>query len=313
MTGGSGFIGTALVKALLEQNHQLYLGLRASGAFDAPNKQIIPCAFSLESLPELRLKETLKAVDVVIHAAARVHVMKDKSKDPLSLFRRINTKATLDLARQAAEAGVKRFIFISTIKVNGEESKAPFSADDLPSPQDPYALSKYEAEKLLLALAAESMMEVVIIRPALVYGPGVKGNFKQMLAWLNKGLPFPVLSVPNQRSFIFLDNLVHLILTAMRHPKAANQIFLASDGEDLSTECLLTLTAQAFHKKARLVRLPYSMVKIFSKFLGQEERMRRLFGSLQVDIQKTSQNLDWVPKISLKEGLLRTAEAYLEE
>jgi UDP-glucose 4-epimerase len=218
ITGERGFIG----RALLRQPGVVSIGLwQLTGSTD--------------------YQTSLNGVDAVIHAAARVHVMCETHTDPLAAFRAANVDVTVNLARQAAEAGVKRFIFLSTVKVNGEASLIgkPFTAADLPAPEDPYAISKYEAEQGLIQLARDTAMEVVIVRPPLVYGPGVKGNFQQLIKWLRRGIPLPLKSIENRRSLIALDNLVDLLMVCASHPKAGNKIFLASDGEDLSTQELL--------------------------------------------------------------------------
>jgi len=253
--------------------------------------------------------------DVVIHLAARVHIMNDDSTDPLSEFRKVNTEGTLNLARQASESGVKRFIYLSSIKVNGESTKAgeSFSPDDEFISDDPYGLSKYEAEQDLLALAAETGMEVVIIRPPLVYGPGVKANFSSMMKWVNKGVPLPFGAVHNKRSLVALDNLVDFIIHCISHPKAANEVFLISDGYDVSTTELLQKVAKAFGKRAFLIPVPVSLMKFAARLLGKGDVSDRLFGSLQVDSSKVLELLGWKPVITMDDELKITAEAYLNE
>jgi len=254
-------------------------------------------------------------IDVVVHLAARVHIMNDDSSDPLAEFRKVNTDGTLNLARQAAESGVKRFIYLSSIKVNGEitETGQSFVPDDTFVPDDPYGLSKYEAEQGLLALAKETNMEVVIIRPPLVYGPGVKANFHSMMRWIYKGVPLPFGAVYNQRSLVALDNLVSFIIHCIDHPKAANGVFLISDGEDVSTTELLQKVAKAFDKKAILLPVPVSLMKFVSKLLGKADVANRLFGSLQVDSSKARDLLGWKPVITMDGQLKKTAEVYLQE
>lgn len=256
----------------------------------------------------------LKGVEVVIHCAARVHVMNDEASSPLAEFRRVNVEGTLNLAQQAAVAGVKRFIFLSSIKVNGEGTAPgmPYCADGAATPLDAYGISKHEAEQGLLALAAESGMEVVIIRPVLVYGPGVKANFLSMMRWLYKGIPLPVGAIHNNRSLVALDNLVDLIVTCIDHPAAANQVFLVSDGEDLSTTDLLRRAGTALGKPARLLPVPSWMLELGANLLGRQALARRLCGSLQVDISKTRELLDWSPPVSVDDALRKTAEHFLE-
>ena len=252
----------------------------------------------------------LLGVSQVVHAAARVHVMQDAALDALTEYRRVNVQGTLNLARQAAATGVKRFIFLSSVKVNGEATQPGqfFTADDAPSPQDPYGISKMEAVEGLREIAARTGMEVVIIRPPLVYGPGVKANFQAMTRWLVRGAPLPFAAIThNRRSLVALDNLVDLIVTCIHHPAAANQTFLVSDGEDLSTTDLLRRMGHALGKPARLLPVPPALLKLEATLLGKPEMAQRLCGSLQVDISKTRQLLGWSPPVSVDEGLRRAA------
>jgi len=239
--------------------------------------------------------------------------MDDATRDPLAAFRAVNVAGTLRLARQAAEAGVRRFVFISSIKVNGEQTEPgqTFSAADAPDPQDPYGISKAEAEAGLMALAAETGMELVVIRPPLVYGPGVKANFLSMMHWLARGVPLPFGSVDdNQRSFVALDNLVDLIATCIDHPAAANQVFLAGDGEDLSTTALLRRLAAAMGVPARLLPVPVWALRTGARLVGKGAVFQRLCANLQVDISKARQVLGWNPPISVDEGLRRAAVGF---
>jgi nucleoside-diphosphate-sugar epimerase len=252
----------------------------------------------------------LPSVDVLIHAAARAHLMKDEVADPLAEYRRVNVEGTLNVARQAAAAGVKRFVFISSIKVNGEatvKGKA-FHADDIPAPEDAYGLSKLEAEQSLVKLAAETGMELVIIRPPLVYGPGVKGNFASMIKLVGKELPLPLGAIHNKRSLVGIDNLVDLIIRCIDHPAAANQVFLAGDGEDLSTTELLRGVGRAMGKSARLIPVPAGLLQLGATVLGRKAMAQRLLGSLQVDISKTCELLNWKPPYTVEEGLRRCFE-----
>jgi nucleoside-diphosphate-sugar epimerase len=247
----------------------------------------------------------LASQGVVIHTAARAHIMKDEVPDPLAEYRKVNVDGTLNLARQAAEAGVRRFVFISSIKVNGEQTPVnqPFTAEDASAPEDAYGVSKMEAEQGLQALAAETGMEVVIIRPPLVYGPGVKGNFASMIKLVEKGLPLPLGAIHNKRSLVALDNLVGLIITCIDHPAAANQAFLAGDGEDRSTTELLQGVARAMGKPSRLVPVPAGLLMFGATVLGKKAMAQRLLGSLQVDISKARNLLGWQPPLSVEEGL----------
>jgi nucleoside-diphosphate-sugar epimerase len=237
--------------------------------------------------------------------------MKDEVADPLAEYRRVNVDGTLNLARQAAAAGVKRFIFISSINVNGEQTSPfkPFTADDLVSPNDVTGISKWEAEQGLQQLAAETGMELVIIRPPLVYGPGVKGNFASMIKLVAKGLPLPLGAIHNQRSLVAVDNLVDLIITCIDHPAAANQVFLAGDGQDMSTTELLRGVARAMGKPSRLIPVPASLLMLGATVLGKKAMAQRLLGSLQVDISKARNLLGWEPPVSVDEGLKRCFSA----
>lgn len=249
----------------------------------------------------------LTGVNVIIHLAARVHVMQDEHHNPLKAFRETNVKGTINLARQAASAGVKRFIFVSSIKVNGEQtlSGRPYTTDSAAMPQDAYGISKYEAEQQLLALAKETGMEVVVIRPPLVYGPGVKGNFASLMKWARAGIPLPLGAIHNRRSLVAVDNLVSLMITCIDHPFAANQIFLVSDGEDMSTSDLSRRLAKAAGASSRLIPVPAGLLKVGLTVLGKRMIAQRLLGSLQVDISKTREVLGWTPPISVDEGLRR--------
>jgi UDP-glucose 4-epimerase len=312
LTGASGFVGAAVQARLLDDPgyavRSVYRRLPLS-----PFAGLEVCQVQgLE--PHNDWQPALEGVDVIIHCAARVHVMDEREADPLEAFRRVNVRGTLRLAEQAAESGVRRFIYLSSIKVNGEGTLPghPFSADDLPAPVDPYGISKLEAEQALLRLAAEMQMEVVIIRPVLVYGPGVKANFRSMMAWLNRGAPLPLGTITNKRSLVALDNLVDLIVTCIHHPCAANQVFLVSDDEDLSTSELLRRMARALGQPARLLPLPMWLLNVFAQILGKKAVSQRLCGSLQVDINKTKTLLEWTPVISVNGALEKTAKDFLE-
>lgn len=303
LTGSTGFVGRQLVKQLVkEKDVSLNLALRSREEAFAPEISLFA---PMDLAAHTDWQEALKGCDVVIHAAARVHIMDEKVKNPLQEFRRINTEGTLNLAAQAARSGVKRFIFISTIKVNGELTLAnqSFTADDLPNPLDPYAISKYEAEQGLKQIAATTKMEVVIIRPPLVYGAGVKGNFQRLLNWLQKGVPLPLGAITNKRSFVALENLSSLIMNCITNPRAANQVFLVSDGEDLSTTELLRRMGLSINKSVYLLPIPQFLLKYTAILLGKREVFERLCGSLQVNISKTKEFLDWEPEVSIYEAL----------
>lgn len=310
LTGASGFVGQALL-ASLGQRHRIRIVVRDSRAARCPEGvAIVQASLSLDQDWSAAVSE----VNVVVHCAARVHIMNDVAVDPLAEFRRVNVAGTLHLARQAAQAGARRFIFLSSIKVNGEHTLPgmPFTAEQPPAPQGAYAISKYEAEDGLRALAQETGMEVVVIRPPLVYGPGVKANFLAMMRWLARGVPLPLGSITeNRRSLVALGNLVDLIATCIEHPAAANQVFLVSDGEDLSTTALLQRMASALGRPARLIPLPTAALTLAAGLLGRSGLARRLCDSLQVDIGKTKELLAWSPPLSVDEGLRRTAEHWL--
>ncbi len=307
VTGATGFVGGALVRRLSADGASAdILAAVRSAALNLPDGVK---SLSIGDLsPSTDWYRVLHEVDVVVHCAARVHVMSDKSMTPLAEFRRINVQVTSNLARQAAVAGVRRFIFLSSVKVNGEFTQAgqSFAADDFPAPQDPYGISKYEAEQLLRQIAAETGMEVVIIRPPLVYGPGVKANFESMMRWLVRGVPLPLAAITgNRRSLVALDNLIDLIITSLDHPAAANQTFLVSDGEDLSTVDLLNRMGSALNRPARLFYVPSALLKLGSLLVNKPGIYSRLCGSLQLDISKARQLLAWTPPVSVDEGLQR--------
>ncbi|TXR35465.1 SDR family oxidoreductase [Ectopseudomonas mendocina] len=303
LTGASGFIGSKLFFELKRGISFQVAGLCRRLPQDANDTGLYPVG----DLQQADLSALLPGVDVLIHTAARAHIMKDEVADPLEEYRHVNVEGTLNLARQAAAAGVRRFIFISTIKVNGESTVngQAYSAYDTPAPEDAYGLSKLEAEQGLMQLAAETKMEVVIIRPPLVYGPGVKGNFASMIKLVEKGLPLPLGGIHNKRSLVGIDNLVDLIIRCIDHPAAANQVFLAGDGEDLSTTELLRGVGKAMGKPARLIPVPAGLLQFGATLLGKKAMAQRLLGSLQVDISKTCELLDWKPPYTVEEGLRR--------
>ncbi|WP_419737148.1 UDP-glucose 4-epimerase family protein [Pseudomonas sp. COR18] len=311
LTGASGFVGQALLARLLADGKH-----RPRGAYRRLPEAIAPDAEACvvgDLGPEVDWREALFDIDTVVHCAARVHVMQDRAADPLAEFRRANVDGTLHLARQAAEAGVRRFVFLSSIKVNGEgtEPGKPYMADDLPAPSDPYGVSKLEAEQGLWSIATQTGMEVVVIRPVLVYGPGVKANFRNMMKWLSKGVPLPLGAIHNRRSLVALGSLVDLIVTCLEHPDAAGQVFLASDGEDLSTTQLLRRMARALGKSPLLLPVPQRWLSGMAHMLGRDALAQRLCGSLQVDIQKTRQILGWVPPLTVDEALGLAADHFL--
>ncbi|WP_263260891.1 SDR family oxidoreductase [Pseudomonas sp. RIT-PI-S] len=305
LTGATGFVGGAILKDLVSRGLKITVSTRG----------VLPVGYLGSTVHigaldgDTNWGPGLKGVDVVVHSAARVHVMREQSKDALSAFRRVNVEGTLNLARQAVKAGIKRFIFISSIKVNGESTTPgnAYKPDDAPAPVDAYGISKMEAELGLKKLAEETGLEIVIIRPVLVYGPGVKANFLRMMHWLKKGIPLPFGAIDNRRSLVALENLANLVGICVNHPAAANQTFLVSDGEDLSTTELLKRMATALGRPAYLIPVPPIVLRAMSSLLGMENFTQRLCGSLQVDISKTCELLAWSPPMSVADALVSTA------
>ncbi len=306
VTGAAGFIGRRLVSELLTSGFDVIASMRKhSKSIDQGVVQRIDG----EITPQNNWTQTLKGVSNIVHLAARAHVLKDSSSDPLAEFRKTNVHGTLNLAAQAAKNGVKRFIFISSIGVNGNQSARPFTINDPPNPVEPYAVSKFEAESGLRQIADETGMELVIIRPPLVYGPGAPGNFGRLVRLVQKGMFIPLGKVNNRRSLVALDNLVDLILTCLEHPAAAGQIFLVSDGEDLSTPELIRKIARTMGKKARLLPVPPYLLRLAGRIMGKSAEVERLIGSLQVDITHTCETLGWKPVVSMDEQLKKIVEA----
>ena len=312
VTGATGFVGNALVRRLATDPActGLVAAVRRKSESQPEGVRQVQVG---DLLPTSDWDLALQGVDAVVHCAARVHVMKDDAKDPMQAYREVNVNGTLNLARQAAQVGVGRFVFVSTIKVNGEATQPgqPFTADDVPSPLDPYGVSKLEAERGLREIEAETGMEVVIVRPPLVYGPSVKANFAAMMRWVARGIPLPLGAIHNARSMVALDNLVDLLVACLKHPAAAGQTFLVSDGQDVSTTELLRRTAQAMGKKALLLPVPASMLELGATLLGKRAVAQRLCGSLQLDIAKTRRLLGWNPPLTLDQGLKKAVEGMI--
>jgi nucleoside-diphosphate-sugar epimerase len=309
VTGANGFVGLALGARLRKDGTSVRSAVRTLGS-NAASVDLVEIG-DLDAATDWA--DALVHVSHVVHLAARVHVMNDTGADQLAKFRRVNVEGTANLAHQAAAAGVRRFVYLSSIKVNGEftERGRPFTADDAPAPEDPYGVSKHETEQLLRRLAAETEMEVVIIRPPLVYGPRVKANFEALMRWLARDRPLPLAAATgNRRSFVGLDNLVDLIVTCLNHPAAANQTFLASDDEDLSTVDLLQRLGDALGHPSRLFYMPPALLKVGAKVVGQSGAYQRLCGSLQLDIAKTRKLLGWAPPVSVDDGLRRAAKGF---
>jgi len=310
VTGATGFVGDAVVRALAGRE------MRVRAAVRRPDARL-PGAVEAVQVGDIvgttRWDDALRGVDAVVHARGGVHVMHDVAADPLAEFRRVNVAGTVRLAREAARAGVKRFVFVSSIKVSGEGTRPgrPFRADDEPDPVDPYGVSKREAEDELRLVARETGLEVAIVRPVLVYGPGVKGNFHSMMRWLHRGVPLPLGAVHNRRSLVALDNLVDLLVTTLVHPAAANRTFLVSDGEDLSTTELLRRTATALGTRARLLPVPAPLLQGAARVAGRRAVADRLCGNLQVDITPTRELLGWTPSVAIDTALERAARHFL--
>jgi len=328
VTGANGFVGRPLCEALLAKPVSVRAALRSAQS----HLKGVEVEMVGEISGNTDWAAALIGIDVVIHLAARVHVMKDSSDDSLAEFRKVNVDGTEHLARCAARAGVKRLVYVSSIKVNGEStpltsrpvaSKIPpspplaqggvvgdfFTENDEANPQDPYGISKWEAEQALHRVAAETDMEVVIVRPPLVYGPGVKGNFAQMLKVLERGIPLPLASIDNRRSLIYVGNLVEALILCATHPSAAGQTYLLSDGEDVSTPDLLRQLGNAMGHPARLFPCPLWLLKLAGKMTGKADQVERLLGSLQVDSGKIRRDLGWMPPFTLQQGLRLTAHA----
>ncbi len=312
VTGASGFVGKRLCANLGKMQWRVHQARRQRYTSESPSSQ--PERVHIVEVGRTTdWRVALSGIDCVVHLAARVHVMNEQSSDSLTEFRYVNVEGTTNLAIQAANEGVKRFVYLSSIKVNGEftEPGRAFIASDLPSPVGSYSVSKLEAENALRQISSQTGMEVVIIRPPLVYGPGVKANFESMMRWLTRGVPMPLAAVTeNRRSFIALDNLVDLIVSCLNHPAAANQTFMVSDGEDLSTADLLRRMGVALDHHARLFYLPPRVLKLGATVVNRPDIYQRLCGSLQIDITKTRQMLGWNPLISVDQGLLLAAQGF---
>lgn len=309
VTGANGFVGRALCENLVHHGHEVRGAVRSG-------KVILNPKISRVVIGEIDNRtdwaSALTAIDVVIHLAARVHVMSETSSDPLTEFRKTNVQGIEHLARSAAAYGVKRIVFVSSIKVNGEETVAGqrYTESDLPSPKDPYGISKMEAEQVLHRVEQETGLEFVIVRPPLVYGKGVKGNFKRMLSALARKMPLPLASIKNLRSLIYVENLVDALRVCSIHPAAAGKVYLLSDGEDISTPELLRKLGWFMGKPARLFRFPVLLLNVFGSLFGKSGEMSRLLGSLQIDSTKIQRDLNWHPPYSLQQGLQVTAACY---
>ena len=313
ITGATGFIGHAVCEQLLARGWQVKGTIRSSSQDGVGLPEgVIPC--SVDSLgPGTDWRKALSGIEVIVHLAARVHIMKDTSEDSLLEFRQVNTHATERLARMAAQMGARRFVFLSTIKVNGEDSgDRAFNEEDALNPQDNYALSKLEAEQALRRVAEETGLDVVILRSPMVYGPGVKGNFLRLIQVVQRGIPLPLASVHNRRSVIFLGNLVEVVISCMTHPQAKGKTYLVGDDEQLSTAELISRTARALGKSARLWPFPVELLRYAAMLLGKSAEADKLLNSLLVDSSKIRSELGWKPHFSLDEGLSVTARWFLQ-
>jgi len=305
VTGANGFVGTALTTRLIGEGRYAVVGTvrKASAKLPASVMRVEVGPLG----PETDWQSAIRQVDTVVHVAARVHMMSDTISNPLAEYRRVNVAGTATLARQAASAGVKRFVFLSSVKVNGESGC--YTEADTPAPEDAYGISKHEAEMALREIAKDTGMEVVIIRPPLVYGPGVRANFLALMRAVSRGIPLPLGAVDNRRSFVALSNLVDFIVTCIEHPAVANETLLLSDGEDLSTTDLIRRLARAMGRPARLLAVPPSVLIAGAALLGQRDIAQRLLGTLQVDISKARQLAQWEPPTTVDEGLRLTVAA----
>jgi nucleoside-diphosphate-sugar epimerase len=311
VTGASGFVGAAMVQRMVSDGRHSVTAAVRDGHPPFPSPVAVHRGMTLAADTDWRA--ALANQHGVVHAAARVHVMQDALHDPLAAYRQVNVQGTLRLARQAAAAGIKRFVFISSIKVNGESTLKgmPFTEESIPAPVDAYGVSKKEAEEGLRQIEAETGMDVVIIRPPLVYGPHVRANFRALLQAIAKGWPLPLASIRNQRSLVALDNLTDFIVTCIDSPVAARQTFLVSDGEDVSTPELARRVGHALSRPARLFPVPVWLLRSGATLVGKGPAAQRLCGDLQVDISKARKLVGWTPRVNLDEALKPTAHAFI--
>jgi nucleoside-diphosphate-sugar epimerase len=316
VTGADGFVGRTVCRRLIKSGYTPRAGLWNAELWPAlqaatPGLGEFAVIGDLGANPNL--PAAIEDVSVVVHLAARVHVMRDNAVDPLYEFRRVNVAGTAALARAAAAQGVRRFVFVSTAKVNGESTSGrPFAEGDPPAPQDPYAVSKWEAEETLRSVAAETGLEVAIIRPPIVYGPGVRANFLRLLRLVERGLPLPLPNTQNRRSMIGIENLADCLVRCVSHPGAANQTFMVSDGQDVSTRELVARLASALGRSTRFLPVPKLALRLAARLVGRESTINRLLGSLEIDSGKIRRTLEWNPPVTLDSGLEATARWYLQ-
>ena len=308
LTGGTGFVGQHLVSQLKRRELSYQLAVRRQ-VEDPSNHNYISVG---DLNAHTAWSNALEGVTDIVHLAARVHITQETSSDAYAAFRAVNTEGTLHLARQAAAAGVRRFVFLSSIKVNGEGKPQAYLETDTPAPEDAYAASKWEAEQGLWKISAETGMQMVILRIPLVYGPGVGANFLQLFQTVNKAWPLPLGGIHNQRSLLYVGNLVDAIFVALEHPDAANKLYLLSDGQDVSTTELVERIAQALNKTPRLFSMPQGMLRLAASVLGKSSAVDRLYGSLYLDSAKIRQELSWTPPFSMQQGLAETAQWFLK-
>lgn len=304
VTGGTGFIGKFLLAELLKQGHFVRAAIRPSNKL-ASGVEVFEVAEANAPTDWVR---ALHGIDTLIHLVARTHILKETGEDTFKLFRQVNVEVTRTLALAAVKAGVKRFVYVSSVKANGEGAERPYSEKDVSNPQDAYGVTKWEAEQVLHKISAETGMEVVIVRPPLVYGKGVKGNFAQMIQVLKKGYPLPLSSIRNLRSLIYVENLVDALILCATHPNAAGQTYLVSDGEDISTPDLLRELSYAMKKPVKLLPFSSVLIRLAGQLLGKSGQVDKLMGSLQVDSSKIRLQLNWKPPYSLREGIKRTVQ-----
>jgi len=308
VTGANGFVGKAVCAELLRQRQSVRAAVRSANK-PVDDAEVVAVG-AIDGGTDW--SAALGDIDAVIHLAARVHVMKDSAADPLAEFLKVNLLGTANLAQQAAHAGVKRLVYASSVKVNGEETRGrqSYTEQDIPAPQDPYGISKWQAEQALRRIAQESGLEVAIVRPPLVYGPGVKGNFISLLAAIDKGIPLPLAGARNARSLVYVGNLADALIACATRPAAAGQTYLVSDGEDVSTALLVEKIARALGRISRSFYFPPALLRAVATLLGRAAQMDRLFGSLRVSDQKIRGDLAWVPPYSMEQGLRATADWY---
>lgn len=310
VTGASGFVGLRLCARLADAGHRVKAAVRSESAALAALAPGVSVVRVGDIGAETDWQAALDGVDMVAHLAARAHVMHDDAPDPLAAYRRVNVAGSERLARAAAAAGVSRLIYLSSIKVNGEATfNAPFSESDAPAPLDAYGRSKWEAEQALSRIAAETGLGLTVLRPPLIYGPGVKGNVARLLSWIDRGLPLPFASVVNRRSLIYLENLIDAILAVMLHPEPG-KTYLLSDAYDLSTPQLIRALARGLDKAPRLLPVPPSLLRLAGACTGQSDAVGRLLGSLQIDASRIAAELGWRPAHDPEQGLILTAQAY---